>query len=189
MGDFEKIYISANDLYKDSFKLGMNIIRSGYKPDHIVALWRGGTPVGMVIQEVFQTKLHVCNHLASKAKSYTGIGEHGDVKVPYIATFLADLVVGQKVLIVDDVFDTGRTAARMMELLQRHGVEVKIATLYWKPNKNETQIEPHYYQHSTEAWIVFPHELEGLTAQEVAQKDPDLPEILELHEKIEQTTQ
>jgi len=52
--------------------------------------------------------------------------------------------------------------------------EVRLATLYWKPNANVTDLRPHYHVRETDAWIVFPHELEGLTAGEIRQKDPAL---------------
>ena len=47
-----KIYLNANDLLLDSYRLGINILNSGFKPDYIVGIWRGGTPVGIAVQEI-----------------------------------------------------------------------------------------------------------------------------------------
>ncbi|MEJ2176579.1 MAG: hypoxanthine phosphoribosyltransferase, partial [Gammaproteobacteria bacterium] len=50
----EKHYISAQALLEDSFRLGVEIINSGFRPDFIVGIWRGGTPVGIAIQELLE---------------------------------------------------------------------------------------------------------------------------------------
>ena len=47
-----KTYITADELLLDSFRLGVQIHNSGFKPDFIVGVWRGGTPVGIAIQEI-----------------------------------------------------------------------------------------------------------------------------------------
>ena len=52
MSDNEKIYISADDLLRDSFQLALQVIESGFRPNFIVAVWRGGTPVGIAVQEL-----------------------------------------------------------------------------------------------------------------------------------------
>jgi hypoxanthine phosphoribosyltransferase len=50
-----KKYITADELLLDSFRLGVMIHNSGFKPDFIVGVWRGGTPVGIAIQEIWPT--------------------------------------------------------------------------------------------------------------------------------------
>ena len=56
---------------------------------------------------------------------------------------------------------------------------IKVATPYFKPEKNKTERKPDYYLHKTDKWLVFPHELEGLTRQEMLDFKPELSEILE----------
>ena len=68
-----KKYISADDLLLDSFKLGMKIHNSGFKPDFIVGVWRGGTPVGIAIQELLAYLGNHADHIAIRTSSYTGI--------------------------------------------------------------------------------------------------------------------
>ena len=80
-------------------------------------------------------------------------------------------------LIVDDVFDSGRSIQAVIErinaLSRRNTPEVvRIATIYYKPEKRKVPITPDYYIHKTEDWLVFPHELDGLTRDEVAANKP-----------------
>ena len=50
----DKTVLSARDLLEDSFELGVRILESGFEPTLIIAIWRGGTPVGMAVQEVLE---------------------------------------------------------------------------------------------------------------------------------------
>ena len=75
-------------------------------------------------------------------------------------------------LIVDDVFDSGNTARAVLERLAPCGADARLATVYWKPSQNKTALQPDFYVRQTEDWIVFPHELDGLTRDEVKTKDP-----------------
>tara|TARA_B100001248_G_C27340390_1_gene435990 strand:+ start:467 stop:799 length:333 start_codon:yes stop_codon:yes gene_type:complete len=77
------------------------------------------------------------------------------------------------ILIVDDIFDTGLTIMNVCNYLYGLGIQsdtFKIATPYYKPKKNKTTIIPDYYKEETEEWIVFPHELIGLTKDEIKYK-------------------
>ena len=87
---------------------------------------------------------------------------------------------GDKVLVVDDVFDTGKTAEAAKVLFDAASIEMRIATVYWKPAKNQTSLKPDYYVRDVGSeWIVFPHELEGLTGEETKIKDPGLAALVE----------
>ena len=66
----------------------------------------------------------------------------------------------------------------VLERLEPFGAEVRLATVYWKPNQNQTDIRPDFYVRETDAWIVFPHEMDGLTPDEVRVKDPVLYDLL-----------
>ena len=85
---------------------------------------------------------------------------------------------GTKVLVIDDVFDTGRTAAAVRRKLAARQCETKIACVYWKPSKNLTGAQPDFYVRKLDDWIVFPHEIEGLTPEEIAEKDPELAALM-----------
>ena len=71
----DKIYISADELLSASLKLGELIIRDGFRPDFIVGVWRGGTPVGIAVQELMDFCDIKSDHIAIRTASYTGIGK------------------------------------------------------------------------------------------------------------------
>ena len=78
----------------------------------------------------------------------------------------------QELLIVDDVFDTGASIDAAISHLERKSrrntpVDIRIATVYYKPSNNRTGRVPDYYVHETDKWLVFPHELHGLTREEI----------------------
>ena len=80
---------------------------------------------------------------------------------------------------MDDVFDTGRTAEALAERLRQLGVDFRIATVYWKPERNETSMKPDYFVRDVGSeWVVFPHEIEGLTKDEIREKSPVLADLL-----------
>ena len=87
---------------------------------------------------------------------------------------------GDKVLVVDDVFDTGKTAKAVKARIDETGAEMRMACVYWKPGKNTTDMKPDYFVKDVGLeWIVFPHEMEGLTPEEMRAKDPDLAQLVE----------
>ena len=69
----EKIYISAQQLLSDSFELGIRIFKSGFRPSFIVGVWRGGTPVGIAVQEMLDHLGVKTDHIAIRTSSYFGI--------------------------------------------------------------------------------------------------------------------
>ena len=75
---------------------------------------------------------------------------------------------------IGEVDDEGELHVVATSAQKSAGCEPKIATLYYKPANNKTDIVPDFYLHSTNEWIVFPHELEGLTLDEIRCKDPDI---------------
>ena len=176
----DKHYLSANDFLHDAWRLAADVRKSGWKPDFLIALWRGGTPPGIAIHEFLKVSGWEVRHLPLKCSSYTGIGENaGEVRFTCAEPVFGMLRKGDKVLIVDDVFDTGKTAAAVKERIEATGAEMRMACVYWKPEKNITTLKPDYFVKDVGLdWIVFPHEIEGLTPDEVRTKDPLLAELL-----------
>lgn len=180
----EKVYISANDLLLDSYKLGVSVFDSGFHPDFIVGIWRGGTPVGIAVQEVLSYLGAKSDHIAIRTSSYTGIGEQDKVvQVHSLDYIIRHMNYDDKLLLVDDVFDSGRSVAaviaRIREKSRRNTPDdIRIATPWYKPSNNKTAYVPDYYLYSTDEWLVFPHELEGLTEAEIFENKPGVREIL-----------
>jgi len=168
----EKEYIDPASLQRDAFLLAARIYASGFRPDVVLVVWRGGTPIGLVVHEFLQYKGIRTYHAALKAESYSGIEQNHEPRIEHLESVLEYVPAGSRVLLVDDIFDSGRTMKKIVELLRPLTQAVKIATLYYKKNKNETALAPDFYLRETDKWIVFPHELMDLTPDEVRQKDP-----------------
>ncbi|RTZ64167.1 MAG: hypoxanthine phosphoribosyltransferase [Aquificaceae bacterium] len=180
-----KIYITANDLLLDSYKLAINMYDSGFRPDFIVGIWRGGTPVGIAVQEMLAYLGAKSDHIAIRTSSYTGIGEQNKtVQVHGLDYIIRNINYDDKLLLVDDVYDSGRSIQAVIETLQdksRRNTpdDIRIATPWFKPNNNLTKRVPDYYLHSTDEWLVFPHELEDLTEEEIFANKPGLKNLLQ----------
>lgn len=173
----EKLYVDANQLLDEAFELGFRIIESGYEPDLLLAIWRGGTPVGIGIQELLTFHDIPHRHFPIRTSHYADIDErHGAVLVEGLELALANSEGVARILIVDDVHDTGLSLAAVIERLTDHFLaqnpagtlpDIKIATPYFKPGRNRTTRTPDFYLHATEQWIVFPHELVGLEITDI----------------------
>ena len=179
-----KLYISANALLADSFRLGTQVVNSRFAPTHLVGIWRGGAPVGIAVQELLEYHGVPCDHIAIRTSSYSGI----DCQTPEVRVFALGYLVDtlgpdDRLLVIDDVFDSGRSIAAFLHELAlrcRHNMprEVRIATVYYKPARNQTGLKPDFFVHETAAWLVFPHEIHGLTIEEIHSNKPDAAIIL-----------
>ena len=179
MGAEAKVYVDAREYLRDSWRLAKAVLDSGWRPDVLIALWRGGAGIGVSVHEFFKVKGISPRHMPVKCHSYTGIDEKSsEVRFEHADSVFAKLAPGDKVLVVDDVFDSGRTAAAVRSKLESLGCEMRMACVYWKPSRNETPFVPDYHVRKVEDWIVFPHEIEGLSREEVEEKDPVLAELL-----------
>lgn len=180
----EKIYISANDLLLDSYKLGIKIYDSGFKPNFIVGVWRGGTPVGIAVQEMLTYLEAPSDHIAIRTSSYTDIGKQNKkVQVHGLDYIIQNINYDDQLLLVDDVFDSGSSIQAILDTLDKKSrrntpKDIRIATPWFKPNNNKTQRIPDYYIHETDKWLVFPHELQGLTEDEIFDNKPGVKELL-----------
>ena len=184
MTEHEKIYLTAESLLRDSFLLAEQILKDGFIPNFIVAVWRGVTPVCIAVQELLQYAGIPTNHIAIRTSYYTGIGETKDsVRVHGLGYLIRELNHGDSLLIVDDVFDSGRSIDDIITALEQRTRrnmpgDVRVATPWYKPGKNKTDRAPDFYIHQPDAWLVFPHELQGLTATEVVEGKPGIADIV-----------
>jgi hypothetical protein len=180
----KKIFIKPADLLCDSFRLGVKILESGFLPDYIVAIWRGGTPIGIAVQELLDYAGVETDHISIRTSYYTGIGKTSDKVQVHGLGYLIDKIDHEnRLLIVDDVFDTGKSIAAVIDELEHRArrnlpYDIRVATPWYKPSKNVTERKPDYYIHETERWLVFPHELQGLSVEEVRSGKPEIADIL-----------
>jgi len=182
-----KVYISAQQLLEDSFRLGMRIVNSGFKPSFMIAIWRGGVPIGIAVQEMLAYHGMEIDHISIRTSSYTGIDDRSaNIRIHGMSYLVKNIRHEDRLLIVDDVFDTGFTIQAVISHLQSKArqnapCEIKMAVPYYKPSRNRVDFEPDYFIHETESWLKFPHSLEGLDRDEVRENRPQLYEIIRHH--------
>src|SRR3954469_20955496 len=141
--------MSWDDLGTGSPHLSQEIYRDGCRPDIIVGIARGGLLVGGAISYALGVK----NTFTINVEFYTGVDERLDM--PMLLPPVPDLVDfgEQKVLIADDVADTGATLALVKEFCEGKVAEVRCAVLY---EKSRSTVACQYVWRRTDRWIVFP---------------------------------
>ena len=192
----KKKYLDEETLILDSFKLGVNIFESGFKPTFIVGLWRGGSSVGIYVQECLQTLGIETNHISLRT-SYRGqpyyhesvASPDAELRVHGTRFLLENLNADDSLLIVDDVFSTGKNIEAVINRLQMRlkrnmPHDVKIATLWQRPSYKAVDFAPDFMLNQTEDWLVFPYEMSGLSLDEIKEHKPFLmpfikPELIE----------
>jgi hypoxanthine phosphoribosyltransferase len=182
----QKIYITAQDLLESSFKLAHEIYEDGFRPQFIVGIWRGGTPIGIAVQEYFEYKGISTDHISVRTSSYFGINQQSKkIRVHGLHYLIENANSGDGLLIVDDVFDSGRSVDALIKEIKKQSrlntpSDIRVACTWYKPSMGAVNIKPDYYTHKSDEWLVFPHELNGLTKEEIAQGKTDLKNILYL---------
>ena len=174
----EKVFVSAESLLRDSLELGLQVMRSGFNPSFLVGIWRGGAPIGICVQEVLEYNGVDCDHIAIRTSSYQGLDNPARaVRVHAIDYLVSRLTFEDRLLLIDDVFDSGRSLEAVIAELRKRcrrnlPEHIRIATVYYKPSRNRSSLSPDYYVRSTDQWLVFPHELQGLTREEILAHKP-----------------
>ena len=139
------------DSYDQCYFVYEQIVSSNFKPDVIIGVARGGWVPGRLLADF----LHIKETVNIKVEAYELIGET-DVE----ASVTQDIQVnieGKKVLVVDDVADSGESLVAVYNSLKARNTEsVKTATIYYKPR---SAIKPDYFAEETTAWVIFPWEL------------------------------
>lgn len=178
MRAMEKLFISAESLLRDSIALGMQVVRSGYRPTFLVGVWRGGAPIGISVQEVLEYHGVECDHLAIRTSSYIAPEQRAKVvRVHAIDYLVSRLDAEDRLLLIDDVFDSGLSLEAVIDELRKRcrrnlPTNIRIATVYFKPSRNLSSLQPDYFVRSTDHWLVFPHEMHGLTRAEILRHKP-----------------
>ncbi len=181
----QKTYLSAQGLLEDSFRLGAQVYKSGFRPSVIIAIWRGGTPIGIAVQELFAYMGTETDHIAIRTSSYgSGIDERStSIRIHGMNYLFKNINYDDRLLIVDDVFDTGHTINAVIAYMHEKArlntpKDIRVAVPYYKPDRNETDRVPDYYLHETSEWLKFPHSLEGLSEAEIVEHRPEIHAIV-----------
>jgi len=140
-----------NQIYDMLLNLAEKIRRDKFKPDLIVGISRGGWPPARVLSDLMDNP----NLANVRAEFYLGVAEtKGE---PVLTQPVSTSATGKKVLIVDEVADTGKSLKLVKEhIIEDGAVKVKVATVYYKP---WSIVKPDYYEKETSRWIVFPWEI------------------------------
>lgn len=153
------------------YRLARKILRSGYKFDVIVAIGRGGWVPARYVADYLGNVLALAH---MKVEHYTGIAK---VKKAKITEPVSTNVKGKRVLLIDDVPDTGDSIVIAKEhLLKKHAREVRVATLHYKP---WSIFRPEYFVKETRCWVIYPwmrkENLEELKGKGVDLKKTGIP--------------
>jgi len=184
-----KQFVAADDLLKDSFQLAADISAAGFHPDFLVGLWRGGSGVGIAVQEGLDFLGMKTDHIAIRT-SYRGAASYDEmvskaesIRVHGLQYLLENLSAHHSLLIVDDVYSTGSSVRAVIDQLTRKTRrnlphDIRIASVWYRPTERTLRV-PDYYVHETKDWLVLPYELSGLTVDELRENRPELDAIID----------
>ncbi len=182
-----KVYLDAQELLEDSFRLAKLVVDSGFRPTFMIAVWRGGVPMGIAVQEYLAFHGIQTDHIAIRTASYSGIDNQArEIKVSGLNYLIKNITYEDRLLIVDDVFDTGRSMEAIVNYIKTRArlntpKEIRVAVPYYKPERNQLDHAPDYYVHETQDWLKYPHSLEGLSNKEIQQHRPEIYEVIKAH--------
>ncbi len=186
----DKLFIEEEALLNDSFRMAVSVYESGFAPTFIVGIWRGGSSVGIYVQECLQFLGVESDHISIRT-SYAGLPEYqksvddpSTIRVHGLQYLLENLNADDRLLIVDDVFNSGYSIEAVLNQLNKKlrlnmPADVRIATPYYKPARNKTDRHPDYFVHEVDEWLVFPYELQGLSREDIEANKPAMAGVLE----------
>ena len=174
----QKRFITAAELERDAWDFAIRLFREGHRFEWVIGVARGGCQIAVYVQEALALLSgREVSFAAVQAWSYTGVGQAtAAVAMRGLDAAVADVADGDTVLLVDDVFDRGRTLAALKDEMDRRlaGRHVRLLTavLYFKPDSRQVPLLPDFHHRTFPAteWLVFPHELRGLTREELLAK-------------------
>ena len=184
-----KTYIPANELLLDSFQLAVNIVDSGFKPDFLVGLWRGGSAVGIAVQEGLEFLGCKTDHIAIRTsyrgqEGYSEMVDKADSIRAHGLRYLHERVCAEhSMLIVDDVYSTGSSVNAVINQLSKKSRrnlphDIRIATVWYRPTE-KTIRAPDFYVHETADWLILPYELSGLSIEELRDHKPEIYPVID----------
>ena len=176
----DKQYLSADQLLVDSFRLAERVfsaISANGDYCHLAgrgAHWYRSAGVSRVLRYP---------DIISRFASYDAHRQRLVIRVHGLNYLIKNVTAEDKLLIVDDVFDTGRTVDAVIERLTSLArlntpADIRVAVPYYKPSRREVDRVPEYFLEETDAWLMYPHSLEGLSVEEIREHRPALYEII-----------
>jgi hypoxanthine phosphoribosyltransferase len=197
----KKEFLPYDVVRNNALKLAHRIYHDGFIPDVIYVSLRGGAYLGNVISEYFKivrTSGRPVYYAAVVARSYTDVRKAGKIKVEGWTYAPEHLRVGDKILLVDDIFDSGQTVNYLVQIILEKGIpreDLKVAVhdyKYFYDKPEQLPIQPDYWCrkhelsiHEEDRWIHYmSHELVGLSREELEAyyyaPDPQLRNVLDV---------
>lgn len=186
----QKRFIDEQDLLEDSYRLAVRIFADGFRPNFIVGLWRGGSTVGIYVQECLQYLGMETDHIAIRT-SYRGRDDYfrvlkqgEEVRVHGLQYLYDNLNAEDSLLIVDDVYSTGRNVQAVIERLRKvckrnMPGQVRVAAIYHREADSDRPVALDYYLETTSDWLVLPYELTGISRDEMQAYKPWILPLLD----------
>ena len=189
-----KHFITANDLLLDAFQLAADVHRSGFRPDFLVGLWRGGSAVGIAVQEGLEHFGVSTDHIAIRTsyrgqQSYSEMVDRADRIRAHGLRYLHERVCSHhSMLIVDDAYSTGSSVNAVIEQLAKKARrnlpgDIRIATVWYRPT-DRTIRPPDYYVHETADCLILPYELSGLSIEELREHKEEIQPVVDRLEAL-----
>lgn len=181
--------VAADELLCDSFRLAVQVYESGFRPDFLVGLWRGGSAVGIAVQEGLEQFGVPTDHIAIRT-SYSGAARYSEmiskadaIRVHGIQYLLENLSAGHSMLIVDDVYSTGSSVTAVIKQLAERTrrnlpADIRVATVWYRPSER-TLRTPDFFVRKTHDWLVLPYELTGFSIAELREQRPESRELID----------
>jgi hypoxanthine phosphoribosyltransferase len=194
MPAMNKRFVAANDLLLDSFRLAARVHQSGFRPDFLVGLWRGGSAVGIAVQEGLEHFGVNTDHIAIRTSyrgqpSYTEMVDRADRIRAHGLRYLHERVCSHhSMLIVDDAYSTGSSVNAMIGQLAKKArrnlpEDIRIATVWYRPT-DRTIRPPDFYVHETADWLILPYELSGLSIEELREHKKEILPVVDRLEAL-----
>lgn len=185
----KKTYVTANDLLLDSFQLAANIHQSGFRPDFLVGLWRGGSAVGIAVQEGLDHFGVKTDHIAIRTSykgqpSYSSMVDKAESIRAHGLRYLHERVCEHhSMLIVDDAYSTGSSVNAVIQQLSKKSRrnlphDIRIATVWYRPTERTIR-PPDYYVHETSDWLILPYELCGMSIEDLRKNKVEIGPVID----------
>ena len=189
-----KNFVDANELLLDSFRLAASVYQSGFRPDFLVGLWRGGSAVGIAVQEGLEYFGIETDHIAIRTSyrgqhTYSKMVDEADSIRAHGLRYLHERVCAEdSMLIVDDAYSTGSSVNAVIGQLAKKArrnlpEDIRIATVWYRPTE-KTIRAPDYFIHETSDWLVLPYELTGLTIEELRENKREIAPVIDRLEAL-----
>lgn len=190
----KKTFISANELLLDSFQLAANIHNAGFRPDYLVGLWRGGSAVGIAVQEGLEYFGIKTDHIGIRTsyrgqQSYSKMVDKADSIRAHGLRYLHERVCEEhSLLIVDDVYSSGSSVNAVIQQLAKKSRrnlphDIRIASVWYRPTERTIR-PPDYFVRETADWLILPYELSGLSLSELRIHKPEILPVIDRLEAL-----